>query len=318
MLLRNLSASSALSLDEYADIDRFRDSERYVRAESIPLSADRFSAARASLELPPYTLSLVRTFPRIINGYDTGSRLLIVVPMDDISSARINGEPIGQCLLLLKGSMNCTVLEPEARQVAILSARPETLNCGWIAFENGYLLFRPSPNQLVNLQTAIRSMLELASDGAGTISAPVMQGATQASVLKALNAAINRNNVHNAADRKSLDRYKSIVDRIDDLLRSNPTKRPNCDRLAEQAGASARTLQTAVRSICGLSTQSYVRLRRLWLVRRQLRTGASALTVRAAALAHGFVHMGEFSETYRKTFGELPSETLANIRRSLA
>src|SRR5579872_2819672 len=112
MLLRNLSASSALSLDEYAD------SERYVRAESIPLSADRFSAARASLELPPYTLSLVRTFPRIINGYDTGSRLLIVVPMDDISSARINGEPIGQCLLLLKGSMNCTVLEPEARQVA--------------------------------------------------------------------------------------------------------------------------------------------------------------------------------------------------------
>src|SRR5579872_2774707 len=187
MLLRKSGASGALSLDEYADIDRFRDSERYVRAESIPLSADRFSAARASLKLPPYTWSLVRTFPRIINGYDTGNRLIIVVPMDGISSARINGEPIGQCLLLLKGSMNCTVLEPEARQVAILSAPPGTLNCGWIAFENGYLLFRPSPSQLVSLQAAIKSTLELASDGAGTISASHMQAAPGAPLFEAVN-----------------------------------------------------------------------------------------------------------------------------------
>ena len=318
MLLKNSSASSALSLDEYADIDRFRDSERYVRAESIPLSADRFSAARASLELPSCTLSLVGTFPRIINGYDTGDRLILVVPMDGISSARINGQPMGQCLLLLKGSVNCTVLEPEGRLVAILLARPEALNCDWIGFENGYLLFRPSPSQLARLQTILRSMLELTSDAAEAISATDMQVAKQTSLLEALNAAINRNNTHNAADRKSLDRYKAIVDRIDDLLRSDPTARPNCDWLADQTGASARTLQTAVRSICDLSTQSYVRLRRLWLVRRQLRTGAPALTVKAAALAHGFVHMGEFSETYRKTFGELPSETLANNRSSLA
>jgi AraC family transcriptional regulator, ethanolamine operon transcriptional activator len=78
---------------------------------------------------------------------------------------------------------------------------------------------------------------------------------------------------------------------------------------------SARTLQTAVHRVCGVATQSYVRLRRLWLVRKQLRTGAPALTVKASALAHGFLHLGEFSETYRRTFGELPSATLGNARR---
>eukprot|EP01136_Pigoraptor_vietnamica_P044811 Opistho-1_new@21995 len=81
MLFENLPASPALKLERFEDVDHFHESERYANAESIPLRAGDFSVQRASLALPSCTLSLVRTFPRIINGYDFPGRLLVVVPM---------------------------------------------------------------------------------------------------------------------------------------------------------------------------------------------------------------------------------------------
>ena len=49
-------------------------------------------------------------------------------------------------------------------------------------------------------------------------------------------------------------------------------------------------------------------------MRRQLRTGAPGLTVKASAIAHGFWHQSEFSIAYRSAFGELPSATRSSRR----
>ena len=127
MLFDNLHASTALELVRYADIDQFRESERYACAESIPLRAGHFAVLRANLALPSCSLSLVRTFPRIIKGYDLSGRLVIVVPMDEVISTRVNGRDIGRSLVILKANANCTVYEPEGRLVAILSIRPQGL-----------------------------------------------------------------------------------------------------------------------------------------------------------------------------------------------
>lgn len=80
MLFKGLQASAALKLESYSDFDHFHGSERYARAESIPLSVKDFRVLRANVALPCGSLSLVRTFPRIIRGYEFSSRLLIVVP----------------------------------------------------------------------------------------------------------------------------------------------------------------------------------------------------------------------------------------------
>ena len=106
MLFRHLCASPALDLQSYVDIDHFRESERYARAESVPLTAREFSVMRASLSLPACRLSLIRTFPRIINGYDFSGRAIFVIPMDEVSSTRVNGRAIGHSLILLKGHAN--------------------------------------------------------------------------------------------------------------------------------------------------------------------------------------------------------------------
>ena len=94
MLFRHLCASPALNLQLYADIDHFRESEQYARAESIPLAARDFSVIRATVSLPLCRLSLVRTFPRIITGYELSRRLMVVIPMNETSSTRVNGQAI--------------------------------------------------------------------------------------------------------------------------------------------------------------------------------------------------------------------------------
>jgi AraC-like DNA-binding protein len=63
-----------------------------------------------------------------------------------------------------------------------------------------------------------------------------------------------------------------------------------------------------------MSLHRYLRLRRLWLVRRQLLAGADS--VKACALAFGFWHMGDFSHSYRVQFGETPSQTMARARKA--
>jgi AraC family ethanolamine operon transcriptional activator len=78
--------------------------------------------------------------------------------------------------------------------------------------------------------------------------------------------------------------------------------------LAQEVGVSVRTLQNIVQHFRGMSLHQYLRLKRLWLVRRRLLAGAPS--VKAAALAYGFWHLGDFSRSYRAVFGEMPSETL--------
>lgn len=108
------------------------------------------------------------------------------------------------------------------------------------------------------------------------------------------------------------------MDQIEHVVNANLTADIYCQALAEEIGISARTMNNAVRAVCGTSPLRYGQLRRLWAVRRQLRNGTPGLTVRASAAAHGFWHMGDFSRLYRAVIGELPSQTLANARRLLA
>jgi AraC family ethanolamine operon transcriptional activator len=313
MLFRHLCASPALNLQLYADIDHFRESEQYARAESIPLAARDFSVMRATLSLPSCRLSLVRTFPRIITGYELSGRLLVVIPMNETSSTRVNGQAIGHSLILMKGKASCTVLEPEARLVSILSIDAAMLHQSWLDFDNGYLLFRLPAPQLERLQALIRSMLQFAAREPAAMAAADVAERTRDTLLAGLEETLSSALKCQSSGNESLDRYKIIVDRVDELVGLAPIDLSN-EKLADAIGVSVRTLQKAAFSVCGSGIHHYSRLRRLWSVRRQLRTGAPGLTVKASALAHGFWHQSEFSSAYRAAFGELPSATLEQAR----
>ncbi|HYZ47887.1 MAG TPA: helix-turn-helix domain-containing protein, partial [Sphingomonas sp.] len=99
------------------------------------------------------------------------------------------------------------------------------------------------------------------------------------------------------------------VRKLDEFLAQNADKAVYSMDIARQLGVSVRTVHNAVVAIRGMSLHRYSRLRRLWNVRRQLVLGSDVTRIKAAALANGFWHMGEFARQYRAAFGETPQQT---------
>jgi AraC family ethanolamine operon transcriptional activator len=87
------------------------------------------------------------------------------------------------------------------------------------------------------------------------------------------------------------------------------------DDLCAALGVSRRKLHDAFVSTTGMTPPTYLKTRRLVLVRRALKAARNGRPlVKSVALAHGFWHLGYFAQDYRELFGELPSETLDDAR----
>ncbi|MCF4992603.1 helix-turn-helix domain-containing protein, partial [Pseudomonas gessardii] len=80
------------------------------------------------------------------------------------------------------------------------------------------------------------------------------------------------------------------------------------EQLMAVAKVSERSLYSLFERQVGLSPRDYVRRRKLEQVHARLQL-STARSVTEVALDYGFMHLGRFSEAYRKRFGELPSQT---------
>lgn len=110
---------------------------------------------------------------------------------------------------------------------------------------------------------------------------------------------------------RPLERY-SLVRQALDLIEKKLAALSGAQDLADELGVSPRRLQYAFADVLGTSPHRYLLLRKLHAVRRELRGRCRpATTVSRAASRYGFRDLGRFSERYRRFFGELPSNTLA-------
>lgn len=102
------------------------------------------------------------------------------------------------------------------------------------------------------------------------------------------------------------------VRRVEEYIEAHPSAPTGLVDLATVSGMRADTLCRAFRKQHGIGPVTYLRQRRLEAAQRML-LGADpeSMTVIRAALKYGFGHMSRFARQYRKTFGELPSDTLA-------
>ena len=86
---------------------------------------------------------------------------------------------------------------------------------------------------------------------------------------------------------------------------------PGLQQLAERAGISPWRLHRIFKAATGLTPKAYLVRLRLHRVREALlRAQAGSTTIAIEALNWGFWHFGEFSQSYKSCFGELPSQTL--------
>jgi AraC-like DNA-binding protein len=92
------------------------------------------------------------------------------------------------------------------------------------------------------------------------------------------------------------------------FIEEHLTEDISLEQLMAVSRTSERSLYLLFERHVGLPPRDYMRQRKLERVHVELQKQATR-SVTEVALDHGFVHLGRFSEAYRKRFGELPSQT---------
>jgi AraC family ethanolamine operon transcriptional activator len=310
MLLRELRATPALDVLHFPTLDDFQAFERMGDARSTPLSG-RCASARAHLSMPSLHLTIQRTFPRILEANYRTRGAVCFVPLGPDVDATVNGISGGNNrVMAVNGEAACEIIEPKANLFALINLAPSISNHGWPeAVDRVQLLQVESVEALRSLQRTVESLFAFASLDPVQAREPEMLRRMEETLLAALDEVMASDPVMSSPGQ--FERYRKIVRRMEDYLSCHPAADIYGDELAQACDASPRTLQTATKTVRGLSVHRYLRLRRLWAVRRSLALGRAHTKVSDVARANGFWHMGEFASTYRAAFGETPSQTLA-------
>jgi AraC-like DNA-binding protein len=117
-------------------------------------------------------------------------------------------------------------------------------------------------------------------------------------------------------DADTGDNYKQgnlrHLNRAEEYIRENLQSPITRDQLAEASCCSIRTLSRAFERKHGAGPMAFIKQRRLDAAYLDLLSARPDMTsVTKVAYDYGFVHIGKFAIEYGKTFGELPSTSLA-------
>jgi AraC-like DNA-binding protein len=312
----NLASSSVLKVFEYSDVDEFRSPLNSSLIQVIPTRAGRIAAMQAVLALPNSEIYLLRTFPRIVDLQIPANRTLVLFSMVGTSDTVINGQLLDHPSLILgRGPTDYRMIEGVQTCVAGIRFDSAMLDRGWPQTGQMIVVFRIMEPVLIELQLLIREMLAAASSSPSQWSTDSARRAAQETVLAALDKAFLGTSLRDLERARSFQNSLHIVKQIEARLSANLAEAIYSDELASELRISVRTMHTAMLKIRGMSLHRYLRLRRLWAVRRQLLVGDKTLQIKACALSNGFWHMGEFAALYAAQFGETPSTTLARSQQ---
>jgi AraC-like DNA-binding protein len=296
----------------FTDIDEFRSSISNLAVDFTPL-VRRISTEQIVLDLPGVSINLTRSFPRIIDGSFAPNCTAIGFTMDDGVPIRFNGVERDRSVVAI-GSHGAAFssVERVERQFASIVFTPLVQDREWPEATGSFRVFETTPAAHLRLREVVREVLSRAPELANDIEAAGAAAAIRESVLAAVDSAFAAIIPVRWASRANVTRQFRIFRDVDAMLSDNIRHPIYSEELARQVGVSVRSMHDAVRRYRGMSLHRYLRLRRLWLVRKQLLMGTQS--IKASALAFGFWHLGDFSSSYRVHFGESPSETVARSR----
>jgi AraC-like DNA-binding protein len=122
----------------------------------------------------------------------------------------------------------------------------------------------------------------------------------------------HRHNYSELVGRRAAPAPPTAIGRAVDLLQSHPGRPWTVTGLAAEVHLSVRALHDGFARDVGMPPITYLRHIRLHHARAELQgSEPGRTTVRAVANRVGILHLSRFAATYRATFGESPSETLA-------
>jgi AraC-like DNA-binding protein len=157
-----------------------------------------------------------------------------------------------------------------------------------------------------------RQLLDLANHDGVLSGVPVCSNLEDL-LLSALLATQPHNYVDALGQRS--DSAPFYIVRAERAMRRQLRDTLNVTGLAAAAGVSERTLQLGFRRFRGTTPMGRLLALRLHEARRLLGNAEPGTTVARVAAEVGYHQFGRFAATYRRLFGELPSETLRAGRR---
>lgn len=309
----SLAPILAPKIFRFTDIDAFRSSVRHLDVEFTPL-ARRISAEQIILNLPGCDVNYTKSFPRLTDGQLGPHCTAVGFSMDDGIPIRFNGVERDRSVIVIGGSGAAyTQVERVARQFASIIFSPEIEDRGWPIAGPSFKMFETSSLAHRSLRELVLRVLSASSEVNDAAEAKRMAAAMRESLLAAVDIAFANVITAQWSSRANSTRQFKVFRDVQAALEGEVGHPIYSGDVARQIGVSVRTLHDAVQRYRGMSLHRYLRLRRLWLVRRRLLTGTHS--VKDCALAFGFWHLSDFSRSYRMQFGETPSETLSRSRQ---
>lgn len=272
------------------------------------------SAEQAVLTLPGCDIYLLKTFPRLVDGNLFDNCTFVGLTMADGFPVRFNGvEKVRPALTIGSGGAGYKLLEGPGSFFASLIFTPEIHDRGWPLAHCDFMPRAISEFSEARLRSVIWQAFLFAADGHDdTIASGAALGIVE-TILAAIDAAIADDETSEFEGLGTARRYFDIVQKIETAIDDDMGKPVYSQTLAERIGVSVRTMHNAMQQYRGMSLHRYLRIKRLWSVRRQLLNGPQ-MKIGACAFAHGFWHLGEFSQFYTAHFGETPSQTVGRAR----
>jgi AraC family ethanolamine operon transcriptional activator len=297
----------------FTDIDAFRSSVRNLSVDFTPL-VRTISAEQVILNLPGCDVNYTKSFPRIIDAQLGPNCTAVGFTMDDGYPIRFNGvEEMGRPNIVIgRGGAFYSQVERTQRQYASIVFAPEIEDRGWPRSGTNFMIFETSAASHRALRELTSHVTSASMELVDTLDVAGVSAAIRESFLAAIDSAFADAVNTEWTSRADCARHFKVFRDVQAALSDNIAQPVYSGELAKQIGVSVRTMHDAVKRYRGMTLHRYLRVRRLWLVRKRLIEGSQS--VKASALAFGFWHLGDFSMSYRSQFGETPSETLARSR----
>ncbi|MEH2586718.1 helix-turn-helix domain-containing protein [Bradyrhizobium sp. AZCC 1721] len=315
MLFKNLAPSPALSIIRFSDIDAFRPVEFVADARSVPLNLANFHTARAAVQLPCCQITMLRSFPRIVDVSYRAAHGVVIFQIEDDYDVAVNGMSVDRPAFVgMRGNVDLQFVEPRGSLHAIVTLGAGLRDREWFDTPDRPCPFMPDPEALATVRSVTTGILQTASARPELLQERRSALVLQEGLLLAIDEMFRSGRTPEVAGKIASRGYCRLVRMIDEYVAFHSAAPIYSADLAEQCGVSVRTLGTAVASVRGMSLHRYLRLKQLWSARAQLVKGSDAITVTSCARANGFHHMGEFARLYRAVFHETASRTLARAR----
>jgi AraC-like DNA-binding protein len=298
----------------FDDIDAFRSSVRHLNVDFTPL-ARKISAEQIILNLPGCDVNFTKSFPRIIDAQVESNCTAIGFSIDDGVPIRFNGAERDRCAIVVgNGGAVYSAVERTPRQYASIVFTPGVENRGWPQTGTNFGIYETSAASQDWLRLLVVQVLQFSWNFSEASERAAAAVAIRESLLAAIDTAFADVVAARWASRANTTAQFKIFEDVRASLSESIAQPVYSGDLAKQIGVSVRTMHDAVQRYRGMSLHRYLRLRRLWLVRKRLLAGTHS--VKACALAFGFWHLSDFSRSYRAQFGETPSETIAKSRQA--